>query len=68
MSDREPLPSERIDAEVQAALSQPVPRPPWWRRVVLWLRSRLSGLRSRAGTMGGYWGGVTMRDPDHDDD
>ena len=39
---------------VQAALRRSLP---WHERLRLWL----SRLKSRAATMGGYWGGVTMR-------
>ena len=41
---------------VQEALAR---RPSVWRRLVAWLRARVTG---REGTLGGYWGGVTMWD------
>ena len=51
----DPLPSERIQAELDEALNR---RVPWWRRILDALRR----LPARVGRMGGYWGGVTMWD------
>lgn len=49
-------PSEPIRATVDEALNR---RVPWYQRARLWL----SRIKSRTATMGGYWGGITMRDP-----
>lgn len=54
----------QLTGPLNEALSQPVPRVSWRRRLARWLarwvgaRLQLSG---REATDGGYWGGVVMR-------
>jgi hypothetical protein len=55
--DDKPPTSSGLTDIVHEALSQPVQRPSLWQR----FRSWLSRQRSKLATMGGYWGGVTMR-------
>lgn len=52
----QPPTSSDLTKLVQQALNR---RIPWYQRARLWL----SRIKSRAATMGGYWGGITMRDP-----
>ena len=54
MSDTDGPNSTDLTRLVHEALNQ---RPSWLTR----LRELFTRLRSRAATMGGYWGGVTMR-------
>lgn len=46
--------SDDLERILDDALNRPVP---WWQRLRAWLTRQ----RSRLATMGGYWGGVTMR-------
>lgn len=56
----DPLPSERIQAELDEALGQ---RLPWRTRLADWLLARLPArISSKLAKAGGYWGGVTMWD------
>jgi hypothetical protein len=54
----------QLTEPLNEALSQPVPRPSWRRRLAAWLVARLGleRLSGREGTAGGYWGGVTFWD------
>jgi hypothetical protein len=54
-----PLRPQLTDANNEA-LARPVP---WWQRLAAFL-ARFKGSLAR---MGGYWGGVTMRDAKRDD-
>lgn len=53
MTDDGPTSSD-LTRIIHEALNRPLP----WRTR---LRELITRLRSRAATMGGYWGGVTMR-------
>lgn len=61
MTDDEQPPSYRkLFTDINnEALSQPVPRLVWWRRLIAWFKAHAAG---GAATNGGYWGGVTMWD------